>query len=122
MKPVNKSENADKMIIAIIQNDDFHEVIEELNANGFYVTVLHSSGGFLKKANATIMLGLNHQYLEEALELLKRFGQRTEMEYHPATTTMGMAVPPVAMTSVPVPIHCGGIVYFVLDVSQYGRF
>lgn len=117
-----KSDNCDKMIIAIIQNDDYHEVIDALNCQGFYVTVLNSSGGFLKKANATIMIGLNHEYLQEALDLLKKFGRRTEMEYHPATTTMGMAVPPVAMTSVPVPVHCGGIVLFVLDIQQYARY
>ena len=112
----------DKMIIAILQNDDYHEVIQDLNAHGFYVTVLQSSGGFLKKPNATIMIGLNHERLEEAQELLKQYGRRTEIEYQPATSTVGMTVPPVAATPVPIPVSCGGIVLFVLDVDQFHRY
>lgn len=112
----------DKMIIAILQNDDYHEVIQDLNRNGFYVTVLQSSGGFLKKPNATIMIGLNHERLDEALELLKQYGRRTEIEYTPATSTVGMTVPPIAATPVPIPVACGGIVLFVLDVDQFHRY
>ena len=117
-----RNPNVDKMIIAILQDDDYRQVVEELNRNGFYVTVLESSGGFLKKASATIMIGLNHEDLQEALELLKQYGKRTEMGYQPATTTVGMAVSPMPVPPVPIPMSCGGIVLFVLDVTQYGRF
>lgn len=113
-----KNANCDKMIIAIIQNDDYRRIIEDLNEHGFYVTVLNSSGGFLKKPNATIMIGLNHEHLDEALELLRRYGRRTEMEYKLATSletaSYTMPVPPMA-----IPVQCGGIVLFVLDVAQY---
>lgn len=117
-----KNQKCDKMIIAILQNDDYHEVIADLNDHGYYVTVLQSSGGFLKKPNATIMMALDSEYLEEALGLLKRYGQRTEMEYAPATPAMGVGLHPMPVNSVPIPVHCGGVVYFVLDVGQYGRF
>ena len=114
--------NCDKMIFAIIQNDDYHEVVEDLNEHGFYVTVLKSSGGFLKKPSATIMIGINHEDLDRALNLLKRYGKRTEMEFKPAATTIGMTVSPIAATPVPVPVSCGGIVLFVLDITQMERF
>lgn len=117
-----KNDNCDKMIIAIIQNDDYHRIVEDLNEHGFYVTVLNSSGGFLKKANATIMIGLNHEYLPEALELLKRYGKRTELEYQVPASTMGMGISPLTATSVQVPVRCGGVVLFVLDVDQYRHF
>ena len=117
-----RNPSCDKMIFAIIQNDDYHSVVEDLNAHGFYVTVLNSSGGFLKKPNATIMIGLNHEDLEDAVALLKSYGRRTEMEYTVSTSTMGMAVSPLSVTSVPVPVQCGGVVLFVLDVTQYERF
>ncbi len=113
-----KNENCDKLIIAILQNDDYREVVENLNGNGFYVTVLQSSGGFLRKMNATIMIGVNHEYLDEALGLLKQYGRRTEMQYEPA----GMPVSPLTMSSVQVPIQCGGVVIFVLDVAQNERY
>ncbi len=112
----------DKMIIAILQNDDYHEVVQDLNEHGFYVTVLQSSGGFLKRPNATIMLGLNHEELDKAMDLLKQYGKRTEIEYQPATSTVGMTVPPIAATPVPIPVSCGGVVLFVLDVNEHHRY
>ena len=116
-----KNTECDKMIFAILQNDDFHEVIEELNQHGFYVTVLHSSGGFLKKPSATIMIGLNHSRLPEALDLLKHYGERTQMRYNPVTPGAGSLysapIPPVG-----IPTHCGGVVLFVLDVAQYQKY
>lgn len=118
---MDRNANSDKMIIAIIQNDDYHNIIEDLNENGFYVTVLQSSGGFMKRPNATIMIGLNHEDLDDALAILKKYGQRTEMECKMATSTMGMAVPPLAIP-VTVPVQCGGIVLFVLDIEQNIRY
>ena len=38
----------DKMILAILQGDDYHDAVHSLNEHGFYATVLNSSGGFLK--------------------------------------------------------------------------
>lgn len=111
----------DKMIIAVIQNDDFHEVIDELNQNGFYVTVLHSSGGFLKKPNATIMIVLHHTQLDDALKILKHYGSRTKMKYNTVITGAGARyAAPIA--TVGVPTHCGGVVIFVLDVAQYEKY
>ena len=37
-----------KLILAILQGDDYNEVIKTLNEKGFSVTVLNSSGGFQK--------------------------------------------------------------------------
>lgn len=112
----------DKLIIAILQNDDYHDVIETLNQHNFYVTVLRSSGGFLKKASATIMIGLNHERLDEALELLKQYGRRTEMAYQPAASTAGMVMPPLGLNTVTVPVHCGGVVLFVVDVAKFEKY
>lgn len=109
----------DKMIIAIIQGDDYQEVIAELNQHGFYATILHSKGGFLRKQSVTVMIGLNHENLDEALRLLKAHGERTEIQYKPLFSEGGHI--PLTAT-VPTPVHCGGVVLFVLDIEQYGRY
>ncbi len=108
--------NCDKMILAVLQGEDYQETIQELNEHGFYVTKLHSSGGFLKKPSATVMIGLNHEYLNEAMELLKRHGERMEQHYRPSG--IGSPVSPF----VSIPVHCGGVTLFVLDVEQHKRF
>ncbi|MDY4491121.1 MAG: hypothetical protein SPE19_11435 [Candidatus Faecousia sp.] len=41
------------MIFAVLQGDDYRVAIENLNAKGFYATVLHSTGGFLNKKSVT---------------------------------------------------------------------
>lgn len=116
-----KNTNCDKMIFAIIQNDDYRRIVEDLNEHGFYVTVLNSSGGFLKKPNATIMIGLNHEELDAALEVLSHYGKRTEMDYKMATSTE-TTVYPLPVSPMAIPVQCGGIVLFVLDVAQYQRY
>ena len=116
-----KNENCDKLIIAVLQGDDYLDAITELNEHGFYATVLHSSGGFLKRKSVTIMIGLNHSHLEEALQLLKRHGERTEMRYQPAAMEGGIS-PSLATAGIPVPVYCGGVVLFVLNVEQNERY
>ena len=115
-----KNINCDKMIIAILNGGEYHEAIQELNEQGFYATVLHSSGGFLKKPSATIMIRLNHEHLDEALQLLKHHGERMEVRYQPAS--LGMPVSHASAVSIPLQIRCGGVVLFVFDIEQYERY
>ena len=115
-----KHTNCDKMILAILQGDEYRNAVAELNEHGFYATVLNSSGGFLKKQSVTILVGLNHEHLEEALGILKHYGQRREMHYEPAAVVG--TDPSFSGTSVPVSVQCGGAVVFVLDVDRYERY
>ena len=112
--------NYDKMIIAICQQDEYHDIIADLNEQGFYVTILHSTGGFLKRQSITIMIGLHHERLQEALDVLKKYGEHTETHQKLVMSgTMGHAY---CSTTIPVPVFCGGIVLFVLDVERAERY
>ena len=44
-----------KLIMAVVQEDDYDATVSQLNKNGFFVTMLSSTGGFWKKKNITIM-------------------------------------------------------------------
>ena len=46
---MEKHINSEKLMIAVLQGEDYSEAIEELNGKGFYVTILNSKGGFLRK-------------------------------------------------------------------------
>ena len=37
-----------KLLLAVIQGDDYTETVDDLNRGGFFATVLSSTGGFLK--------------------------------------------------------------------------
>lgn len=112
--------NYDKMIIAICQHEDYHNIITDLNENGFYVTVLQSTGGFLKRQSVTLMIGLHHEQLQNALDILKKYGEHTEE--HPIMFTGRSCYNPYMMPTVPVPVACGGIVLFVMDIERAERY
>ena len=46
-----------KIIYAIVSSDDGTRVTDVLTENHFSVTRLATTGGFLKKGNATLMIG-----------------------------------------------------------------
>ena len=97
----------DKMILAILQGDDYHDAVHSLNEHGFYATVLNSSGGFLKKRSVTLMIGLESARLDEALAILKKHGERTEMRYEAPVLSPNM--PPIPLSTAPleIPTRCG---------------
>ena len=89
-----------KMIMAILHKDDELETIEELNIAGYMVTKLATTGGFLKKKSTTVMIGVEEDRLEEALDVLQKYaGHRKETVYQSVTMPHGemSAVPPVPM-------------------------
>ena len=103
----------DKMILAILQGDDYHDAVHSLNEHGFYATVLNSSGGFLKKRSVTLMIGLESARLDEALAILKKHGERTEMRYEAPVLSPNM--PPIPLSTAPleIPTRCGDYVIIV---------
>ena len=110
-----------KLVFAILQGDDYEQVVRELNKNGFYVTLLNSVGGFLKKRSVTIMIGLEEARLEDLLAILKEeAGERIETVYQTPAVTGGpmMVIPP----TIPMDVNCGGVTIFVLDMDQMVRF
>ena len=117
---MNKNENCDKLILAILQGSDYRDAIETLADHGFYATVLQTTGGFLRKQSVTIMVGLNHEYLDEALGLLDRFGKRTETHYQ--TPSLSAAELPLSPIANPYTVPGGGVVLFVVDVEKYKKY
>ena len=103
-----------KMIIAILQGEDYPDVVKDLNKNGFYVTLLNSTGGFLKKHSVTLMIGVEEERLFEATEIIKKHCS-TRMENTIITGEVGTFVAPVQ-------VRKGGAVVFVLDIADTMKF
>jgi uncharacterized protein YaaQ len=60
-----------KMIIAIVPDTDNEAVSQSLLSQGFRVTTIASSGGFLRRGTSTLMIGLEDDKVEEAIEIIK---------------------------------------------------
>ena len=66
-------EKKSKLVLAVLQGSDSDNTIRNLNERGFMVTVLSSTGGFLKKKSTTVMIGVEEDRLEEALDVLQKY-------------------------------------------------
>ncbi len=110
-----------KLILAVIQGDDYVDTVEDLNRNGFFATILSSSGGFLKKRSVTLMIGVEEPQLDAALAVIKRWaGKRQQMTYSNLSISSGAPNPPVSM--MPVQLNVGGAVAFIIDLDDIKKF
>ena len=60
-----------KLIIAIIRDEDNDRVSGKLTEAGFRVTFIASTGGFLRSGRSTLLIGVEEERVEEALQLLR---------------------------------------------------
>lgn len=67
-----------KLIVLIVRDNDAEPTIEGLTQAGHRVTRIASTGGFLRSGQATLLIGVEDQQVEEALALLRRLLPRTD--------------------------------------------
>lgn len=60
-----------KMIIAILRDVDSDPVSHALTAANFRVTVIASTGGFLRRGNTTLLIGTEDDLVENALAVIR---------------------------------------------------
>lgn len=107
-----------KLVVAIIHDEDSHDLIEELSKKEYSVTKLASTGGFLKTGNTTLLIGVPKEQVDEVLEIIKNQCQ-THKEY---TMTSSMFGEVSTFMGEPIEVVVGGATVFVLDVDQYMKF
>lgn len=61
-----------KLIVAVVQNEDADSVIDALLENDFRATRLASTGGFLRRGNTTVMIGVQDHQIEQVLDLIRQ--------------------------------------------------
>jgi len=74
-----------KLIFIIIRDVDGDHVLQELIDNGFRVTRVASTGGFLKRGNLTLMTGVADNQVEEVIGLLRKSCYPADEPEHRAT-------------------------------------
>ncbi len=106
-----------KLILAVLSGDDYEDTISALTENGFFVTVLNSSGGFFRRKNVTVMIGTDSAKCERVLEILREnAGLREQTTYQnlsaPGCEQMAM-LPPMAIKK-----NAGGATVFIMDLDS----
>lgn len=107
-----------KLIISIVQDKDAIELVNALMKDGFSVTKLASTGGFLKAGNTTLLSGVEEDDVDKVLVKIKDICKKREIHkksgYSVAQST-GVYVP----YSAEVDLEVGGATIFVIDVDQF---
>ncbi len=61
-----------KLVVAIIKDSDAMDVSDALVENNFRVTRIASSGGFLRRGNVTLLIGVEEPALESLFETITK--------------------------------------------------
>jgi uncharacterized protein YaaQ len=107
-----------KLVVAFVQGEDAGQTVQALNEAGLTVTKLASSGGFLQQGNATLLIGVEDERVEQVLSLV-RANCRERNRY--LTPMPPMVEPGEMFMPFPVEVQVGGATIFVLDVEQFER-
>jgi uncharacterized protein YaaQ len=59
-----------KLVITIIRDTDAGVVIEKLVSHGHRVTRVASTGGFLRRGNVTLLIGVEEQHVQAVIDIL----------------------------------------------------
>lgn len=60
------------MIIAILRDSDCDPVIQTLTENSYRVTRIASTGGLLRRGTGTLLLGVEDERVDNAIELMRQ--------------------------------------------------
>lgn len=60
-----------KLIIAIIRDEDSDPASQALVEAGFRVTRIASTGGFLRRGSTTLMIGVEDEKVDEAIQVIQ---------------------------------------------------
>lgn len=60
-----------KLVVAIIHGDDAKSVVDALLQHEYRATRVNSSGGFLRKTNATLLVGVDEDAVDDVIALIR---------------------------------------------------
>jgi uncharacterized protein YaaQ len=107
-----------KLVVAIVHNEDAGALVDALLEREHRATRLHSSGGFLKQSNATIVVGVEDAKVDEVLGIVR--------ENCTSRTQIVNPMPPIMepgefFMPYPLEVEVGGATVFVLPVERFER-
>ena len=107
-----------RLVLAIIHNEDAGALVDGLLEKDYRATRLHSSGGFLKQSNATIVLGVEDDRVDDVLAIIA--------EHCTARTQVVNPMPPIMepgefFMPYPLEVEVGGATVFVVPVERFER-
>jgi len=107
-----------KLIVAIVHNEDAGTLVNALLDKEFRATRLHSSGGFLKQSNATVIVGVEDADVDEVMGIVRANGVSRTQVVNPMPPSME---PGEFFMPYPLEVEVGGATVFVVPVERFER-
>jgi uncharacterized protein YaaQ len=103
-----------KLMIAVVSNEDVRTLLSALIDAGYRATKLASSGGFLRKGNTTLLLGVNDDEVDPVLRIIRSTCRRRTVPYPFHAGDHPSFIPHDA-----VEVEVGGATIFILPVERF---
>lgn len=107
-----------RLVIAVVQDQDVHRLLERLNDKRYSATKLASTGGFLRQGNTTLLIGVEAGKVQEVVDIIKDTCQTREQLVTPLAT-MGRTANSYLPT--PIEVSVGGATVFVVEVESFTK-
>lgn len=108
-----------KLIIAIVHDEDRCNIIDEFSENGLKITMMSSTGGFMKSGNSTLLSGVEEGDLEKAVSIIEK---NTQTREEVVETPAHRFLPAKLKGNSSVSILIGGATIFVTNVERFEKF
>jgi uncharacterized protein YaaQ len=107
-----------KLIVAVVHNEDAGVLVDALLEREFRATRLHSSGGFLKQSNATILVGIDESQVEDVMSIIRANCKARTQVVNPMPPIME---PGEFFMPYPLEVEVGGATVFIVPVERFER-
>ncbi len=105
-----------KLVIIIASDPDAEKLTRKLVEQGYPATKVSSTGGFLRKGNATILSGVEANEVDGIIAMV-RSECYARTEYVPVQTLPFFGEGSVLQE--PIEVRVGGAIVFVVDVERF---
>lgn len=107
-----------KLILAVVQGKDADGLLAALLEERYRVTQINSAGGFLQDRNATFLVGIEDDQVDDVLRIVKQNCYTRTQFVNPLLPIME---PGEFYMPNPVEVQVGGAAVFITDVVRYER-
>ncbi len=107
-----------KLVVAVVHNEDAGVLVDALLEREHRATRLHSSGGFLKQSNATVLVGVEDEKVEEVIRIVRDNCHARTQVVNPMPPIME---PGEFFMPYPLEVDVGGATVFVVPVERFER-
>jgi uncharacterized protein YaaQ len=102
-----------KLIVAIVQIDDVHELVQRLIERGFGATRIDAAGGFLRRENAVVLVAAPDPAVAGVLAVIRQSCRIRNATWFP-TIDDGT----IGLYTEPIEVEIGGAVVFVIPIDR----